>query len=69
MIEELTETNISVYGKTVGIIAEVDSLMIARRAIEMLVEGSAHRNVYKWLEKQRKTMRMRRGFGEERHGF
>ncbi len=69
VIEELTETNISVYGKTVGIIAEVDSLMIARRAIEMLVEGSAHRNVYKWLEKQRKTMRMRRGFGEERHGF
>lgn len=63
VIEDLTETNISVYGKTVSIIAEIDAMLIARHAIEMLIEGSCHRNVYKWLEKQRKTMRLRRGFG------
>lgn len=57
-IEELTECRISVYGKTIAVIGEVDNLEMARRAIDMLLTGSPHRNVYKWLEKQR---RLRRG--------
>jgi ribosomal RNA assembly protein len=55
VIEELTECDICVYGKTIGIIGPVDRVPIARRAIEMLLEGSMHSTVYKYLEKQRRN--------------
>jgi ribosomal RNA assembly protein len=58
-IEELTETNISVYGKTVGIIGTPDNVALARKAVESLLEGSMHSTVYKWLSKKRKDMKMR----------
>lgn len=54
IIEELTEAYISVYGKTIALIGDVDALNLARKAVEMLLSGSPHRNVYKWLEKQRR---------------
>ena len=57
VLEDLTETNISVYGKTVGVIGQVETLFLARRAIEMLLKGSTHANVYKWLEKQRTRLK------------
>src|SRR3989344_2796488 len=52
LIEEITNTHISIYGKTVSIIGEVERAFMARRAIEMLLHGSKHSNVYSWLEKQ-----------------
>ncbi|MFH1064769.1 MAG: KH domain-containing protein [Candidatus Woesearchaeota archaeon] len=55
-IEETTETNISVYGKTIGIIGEVEHVMLARRAIESLLAGATHSSVYKWLEKKKKEL-------------
>jgi len=58
-IEELTGCTISVYGKTVGIIAEFDALTNARRAIESLLSGSTHASVYKWLEQRRREMRQK----------
>lgn len=54
IIEELSGAYMCVYGKTVGIVGEVTALTTARKAIEMLLQGSPHRNVYKWLEKQKK---------------
>ncbi|MFH1591511.1 MAG: KH domain-containing protein [archaeon] len=59
IIEDLTETSISVYGKTVCIIGDPSNLSIARRAIEMLVRGSPHKKVYTWLEKMRSALKMR----------
>lgn len=56
-IETLTETNISVYGKTVGIIGEITNVDFARKAIEQLLEGSQHSGVYKWLERKRKRFK------------
>ena len=53
VIEDLTECNVSVYGKTIGIIGKVENTSVCRRAIESLLGGSPHANVYKWLEKQR----------------
>lgn len=58
VIEELTDCEVCVYGKTVGIIGPADKTPIARRAIEMLLEGSMHASVYKYLEKQRRNTRM-----------
>ncbi|MBI4143666.1 RNA-processing protein [Candidatus Woesearchaeota archaeon] len=59
IIEDLTETSISVYGKTIGIIGEYDTVAFARRAIESLIAGSTHSHVYRWLEKQRRVRKQR----------
>ncbi len=58
-IEELTETYISVYGKTIGIIGFSENVTIAKKAIESLLSGSPHSSVYKWLEKRRGNMKRR----------
>jgi ribosomal RNA assembly protein len=58
-IEELTGTNITVYGKTIGIIGELETVPIARRAIEMMLEGARHATVFRWLEQRRQEIRHR----------
>lgn len=57
VIEELTECNISILGKTICIIGDVQHIPMARRAIESLLGGSPHANVYRWLERQRAKMK------------
>jgi len=56
-VEDLTDTNISVYGKTVSILGKIDNVGLARKALESLLRGSRHGNIYKWLEKQKKLRR------------
>lgn len=51
-IEKITSTHIVVYGKTVGIIGEYDDVAIAKQAIKMLLEGSPHANVFRWIERK-----------------
>lgn len=58
-IELLTETSISIYGKTIGIIGETANVTAARRAVESLIKGSNHATVYKWLEKNRRDLKRR----------
>ena len=55
-IERFTDCNISVYGKTVGIIGEVQQVSLARQAVAMLLQGSMHKTVWKFLEKKKKEM-------------
>ena len=57
-IENLTETNICVYGKTIGIIGDAAQVSLARRAVESLLSGSPHANVFRWLERQRRELKM-----------
>lgn len=57
IIEELTEAFICVYGKTVGVIGTYESVSTAKRAIEAILTGSPHANVYKFLEKRRREMK------------
>ena len=59
LIEELTECNISVFGKTISIIGLPESTANARQAVESLLRGSTHANVYKWLEKRRRESKRR----------
>lgn len=49
-IERLTRTDIVVYGKTVSIIGAYENVEYAREVLEMLVKGSKHSNVYRYLE-------------------
>ncbi len=62
-IEQLTSTYISVYGKTVGILGQLEGIPGARRAVEALLGGSKHGTVYKFLEKRRKDIRLQQQYG------
>lgn len=53
-IEEMTETYISVYGKTVAIIGKPDNVKIAYDAVKMLIGGAMHSTVYRYLERVKK---------------
>jgi ribosomal RNA assembly protein len=57
IIEEMTNCEVCVYGKTIGIIGPVHEAPYARKAIEMLLKGAMHASVYKFLEKQRREQR------------
>jgi ribosomal RNA assembly protein len=51
MIEEKTGTKICIHGKTISIIGKWENLQIARKAIEMLLEGKMHSSVQRFLER------------------
>jgi ribosomal RNA assembly protein len=52
-IEKMTNTYISIYGKSIGIIGELEDVYLARRALEKLLQGSPHTNVYGWIEREK----------------
>ncbi len=54
IIEELSGADISLYGNTVAIIGEYHQLETAKRAIEMLLQGSKHATIYNYLERRRR---------------
>lgn len=58
VIEDLTGSYISVYGKTVSVIGEAESAEATRKAIEALLRGAKHGNVYKSLEIWKKKRRL-----------
>jgi len=53
----MTATEISVYGKTVGIIGTIEQVKIAREAVEMLIKGVSHESVFSFLEKKRRELK------------
>ena len=53
-IETLTGCYICVYGKTVSIIGNPENATNAKRAVENLLRGAKHSNVYRWLEERSK---------------
>lgn len=55
-IEKTLDVFVSVYGKTIGIIGEVEHVLAARQAVEMLLDGSPHANVYRWIENKRRSL-------------
>ncbi len=60
IIEELTDADISIYGHTVSIIGSFDQAAIAREAILMLIKGSQHSTVYRFLQKKRHGLKRKR---------
>ena len=57
-IENLTDTEITIYKSTVVIIGEEDGLFAARQAVEMLAGGSEHGSVLGFLEKDRRRAQL-----------
>ena len=60
IIEELTETSVSVYGHTIGVIGSIDETGIARQAIEMFIRGRLHSSVYKFLHAKRRELKKKK---------
>ncbi|MCS7140281.1 MAG: KH domain-containing protein [Candidatus Nezhaarchaeota archaeon] len=61
LIEELTNTSISVSEHTIAIVGKLENVEVARRAIEMLISGSPHNVVWRYLYGMRRKLK-RRGF-------
>jgi ribosomal RNA assembly protein len=60
LIEELTDSSVAVYGHTVGLIGNIDEIQIAREAVEMLVRGSLHATVYRFLNRKRRELKKKK---------
>jgi len=54
LIEQLTNTDIEVYGKTTSIIGLHHDVMLSKQAVLNLLQGSKHGNVYAFIEKQKR---------------
>ncbi|MBW3010811.1 KH domain-containing protein [Candidatus Woesearchaeota archaeon] len=59
LIEEVTESYISVYGKTISIIGQPESANLAKQAVMNLLRGAQHNTVYRWLERKRRALKQR----------
>ena len=60
LIEELTGASVVVYGHTVGFIGTFERVDVARNAVQMLIDGSQHHTVYKYLQRKRSDFKKER---------
>ncbi|WP_296806606.1 KH domain-containing protein [uncultured Methanobrevibacter sp.] len=59
LITELADVDMAVYGKTVSLIGEMENILVAKEAIEMILNGSRHKSVYAFLENKKETLKLR----------
>lgn len=57
MIERLTSCHLSVYGRTVGIIGPTEEVTLARQAVEDLLKGAPHGNVYRYVQDKKRMLK------------
>jgi len=60
LIEELTNASVVVYGHTVGFIGTFEQVDAARNAVQMLIDGSQHHTVYRYLQRKRSEFKKQR---------
>jgi ribosomal RNA assembly protein len=60
LIEELTDASVVVYGHTVGFIGTFEQVDVAKNAVQMLIDGSQHHTVYKYLQRKRSELKKQR---------
>ncbi len=58
LIEEMSRTEMAIYGSTVLVIGDEDGLALATPAIENILNGAEHGTVLHGLEQDRKRMRI-----------
>lgn len=58
IIEELTGVDVSVWGHTIALIGGSYEMAIAREAVVMLLRGSEHKTVYRFLERKRADLKV-----------
>jgi ribosomal RNA assembly protein len=57
VLEELTNSKISIYGHTVSVISDMVKMNILKKAIDMILTGSKQATVYRFVETQMKELR------------
>ena len=55
-IEKVTGANISISGNTIAIICDIEGMETAKKAVDMLLSGSEHSAVNKFMERSRSKM-------------
>jgi ribosomal RNA assembly protein len=60
LIEELTDASVVVYGHTIGFIGTFEQVDVARNAVQMLIDGSQHHTVYRYLQRKRSEFKKQR---------
>jgi ribosomal RNA assembly protein len=60
VIEDLTQSEISIYGHTVAIIGDPEETKIAKDAIDKLAKGGTHKSTYEMLQKYRTKQKLDR---------
>jgi ribosomal RNA assembly protein len=60
LVEELTDASVVVYGHTIGFIGTFEQVDVARNAVQMLIDGSQHHTVYKYLQRKRSDFKKQR---------
>jgi ribosomal RNA assembly protein len=60
LIEELTDASVVVYGHTVGFIGTFEQVDVAKNAVQMLIDGSQHHTVYRYLQRKRSEFKKQR---------
>ena len=58
IIIDMTGVDISIYGKTVAIIGDMEQIHIAKEAVEMILNGVRHKTVYAFLERKSRDMKI-----------
>lgn len=59
IIVDMAEVDIAIYGKTVSFIGELENVMVAKEAVEMILNGSRHKSVYAFLENKKNERKMK----------
>jgi len=57
VLEGLTGSKISIYGHTIALISDIVRMDVLKKAVDMLLTGSKHATVYRFVETQMKELR------------
>lgn len=60
IIEELTDTYLSVFGHTISIIGGMEEVAIAKQAVGMFIRGRLHTSVYRFLYAKRRELKKKK---------
>ncbi len=69
IIVDMADVDMAVYGKTVSFIGSMENNMVAKEAVEMILNGSRHKSVYSFLEnkkRERKEKEFKENLGIEK---
>jgi len=58
IIEGMTGAFLSIYGGTVSILGDFNAVEVSKTAVDMILNGSEHSTVYKYLERKRREAKL-----------
>ena len=56
-LEKEANVDISVYGKTIGVVGKAQNIEVVNEALRMLLQGSSHSTAYDYLEKNQSKIK------------